>query len=655
MLRIWGSEATQAIQFFQSTHPACTGPGGAKTPCADNSIPLVAGKQLVLRLYISGATPGSHVSAVVTHPDPSPGWFGSGFRVAGMAGMPGTASAATRTNGASTIQVLLGPYQPFTYRFDVIVIEYDPTWRVSATAVSSLTLRFTERRRIRIRLVRINYKGRMMDVAAPSVKDFWDATGFAQRALPIPSPGFEIVRDSVEVYDGDFMRIDPSAHDSMWMGFAGNQGTTGSLLNILDRLVASESLPNDVVYVAIYPDNVRQSAFAGWSVSRWIISDRVGETFAHEIVHKFGSPEHAPCGGPANVDAAYPDYPSFSSLPAASIGEVGFDLSGMRVVDPQTTFDLMSYCSPKWISPYNYLRCFNTVTPLPPPPPPPAHFDRPDEFVHVGVVRFPDRWTIVDIPGFARPIPPRPWSDPGEIRAVVLDRSGRALGAANFRLSLSEVPHDTAEFYDAEVPYHPDGASIDVVRGDKRLATFPAQAAPKLDVTFPSRELDKREGALHYRVEGGERVSVAVRTSADAGVTWTGIVLRERSATVDLHPLLAALTGDECFVEVRASSGYHTTTMRSAPFRLRPRERPILAWSGTAGSRVQSGLPVTLMAVADDGVADASMLQWFSDIDGDLGVGACLITTTLTPGRHRIEVRSGSPLLRPGHVELDVE
>jgi hypothetical protein len=37
-------------------------------------------------------------------------------------------------------------------------------------------------------------------------------------------------------------------------------------LNILDRLVAAETFPTPTIWVAIYPDNVRQSAYG---VGRW--------------------------------------------------------------------------------------------------------------------------------------------------------------------------------------------------------------------------------------------------------------------------------------------------------------------------------------------------------------------------------------------------
>ena len=249
-----------------------------------------------------------------------------------------SAKPASRLDASTTIQILLPPQPVGTYRFDVLVLNYGPNWAsVVGSAIRSITLTFTERRRIRIRLVRVRYTGRGMNVAAPTQQDFWTATDFAQRVLPLPSPGFEVVADSVVLYDGDFTRIDPSAHDTMWPGYAGNRGTTGSLLNILDTLVTAESQPPDVIYVAIYPNGVNQAAYAGWAVGRWIISDRSGESLAHEVLHHHGAPQHGPCGGPANVDPNYPDYPAFSPLPAASIGEVGFDSSSFGARDPSKT------------------------------------------------------------------------------------------------------------------------------------------------------------------------------------------------------------------------------------------------------------------------------------------------------------------------------
>jgi hypothetical protein len=656
VLRIWGIEATQAIQYFQSTYPLCPGTGATRAGCPDNSVPMVAERPTVLRLYISGASPGANVGAAVTTPTTG-GGYGSTFSLIGTGSMVARAGPAVRGDPATTMQVALRPHAAGTYRFDVVALEYAPNWGSPvASATASITLQFIERRRIRIRLVRIHYTGQGRDVAAPTVTDFWEMTDFAQRVLPIPSPGFELVRESVEKYDRDFTRIDPSAHDTTWSGYAANRGTTGNLLNILDRLAGAESLPADVIYVGIYPDNVRQSAFSGWAVGRWIMSDRVGETFAHEILHKSGQPQHAPCGGPANIDPSYPDYPAFSALPAASIGEVGFDVSALTAKDPLSTFDLMSYCGPKWISPYDYLRAFHTLPPLPPPPPQgSAHFDPHDRVVAVGFARFPDRWTVVDLPGFASPRPPRPPALAGGLMLVVRGRDDAVLWSGPAAISPIEVAdREIPELVEGEVPWFADASAVELCRGEETLTRSPVEDAPTLAVAFPpTDELEHGRGTVSYRAESSGRLAVAIRASADGGATWGAIVTREPAGEVDVGPLLRG-SGDDWLLEVLATSGHHTAVEGTERFRVRARPRAILAWSSAEDGRAKRAETVQLFGVAEGGAARASELTWSSDLDGELGVGARL-ATTLTSGRHRIEVRGRAPFERPGRLDLDVE
>lgn len=653
MLRIWGIEATQAIQFFRSTHPLCPGPGGTIIACADNTVPLVAQKQTVLRLYVSGATPGADLGGVATTPSTG-GTYGGTFNLAGIGGTVASAAPASRTDPSTTLQVPLRPQPVGTYRFNVFVLEYAPSWgNVVASASASIVLEFIERRRIRIRLVRIHYTGRGLNVAAPTVKDFWDGSDFAQRVMAIPAPGFEIMRDSVEDYDGDFTRIDPSAHDPMWAGRAANNGTTGNLLNILDRLVAAESLPGDVVYLGIYPDNVRQSAFSGWAVGRWIISDRAGETLAHELLHKHGVPQHAPCGGPANVDPSYPDYPAFSALPAASIGEVGFDCSTLAAKDPLTTFDLMSYCGPKWISPYNYIKGFQSLPPIPPPPRKTAPFTLGDRFVDVTFARFPDRWVVVDLPGFARPLPPRPPGGKTRLEVVVRDREEEVLWRGSAPVTPREIAEgEIPELVEAKVPWFENAGAVELCRGDETLARMEVESPPALEARFPPfEELEQGRGVVSYRADPrSDRLAIAIRASLDGGATWTAIVSPDAAGEVDVSTLLAN-SGEECFLEVLATSGYDTTAQTSERFRVRPREREILAWSSHEGRRVPVGEPVQLFAIAEDG--GATDLSWYSDLDGEVGEGPRL-TATLRPGQHRIEVRGRGPFQRPAVLELTV-
>ena len=84
------------------------------------------------------------------------------------------------------------------------------------------------------------------------------------------------------------------------------------------------------------------------------VSQNLGfaEALAHEVGHS-KSRRHAPCGGAAGPDPAYP-------YPPANLGGAAFDVPAMAPVDNRTSVDLMAYCYPSWISAYTFdaLRAF---------------------------------------------------------------------------------------------------------------------------------------------------------------------------------------------------------------------------------------------------------------------------------------------------------
>lgn len=72
--------------------------------------------------------------------------------------------------------------------------------------------------------------------------------------------------------------------------------------------------------------------------------ERAAGTLAHELGHLHGR-LHAPCGA-SGVDLAFP-------YPNGTLGTWGWD-ARRRFFYPSGMFDFMSYCSPDWISDYNY-------------------------------------------------------------------------------------------------------------------------------------------------------------------------------------------------------------------------------------------------------------------------------------------------------------
>lgn len=69
---------------------------------------------------------------------------------------------------------------------------------------------------------------------------------------------------------------------------------------------------------------------------------------AHELGHNL-SLGHAPCGTPGDPLYPYPD---------GSIGAWGYDSRFERLWPPDDSYDLMSYCGPKWISDHYFEQAF---------------------------------------------------------------------------------------------------------------------------------------------------------------------------------------------------------------------------------------------------------------------------------------------------------
>ncbi len=79
----------------------------------------------------------------------------------------------------------------------------------------------------------------------------------------------------------------------------------------------------------------------------------VFETLPHEVGHAHGR-AHAPCGGAAGPDAAFP-------YTDATIGTWGYSIVQKTLIDPNATktpHDFMSYCGPEWTSDYTFRALF---------------------------------------------------------------------------------------------------------------------------------------------------------------------------------------------------------------------------------------------------------------------------------------------------------
>lgn len=167
--------------------------------------------------------------------------------------------------------------------------------------------------------------------------------------------------DSTVIALANGMEADPAGHPML--------GPTRTLLPIGDLAVtahapvaSSSNEANDLMaqvqairaveggngyYMGLLSGEFSGAAGIGNIGRRTAYSVTSSSVIAHEFGHNL-SLQHTPCGQPMGVDPAYPH-------PAASPGIWGYDFSGGgRLVPPDEYKDVMSYCSPYWISDYSF-------------------------------------------------------------------------------------------------------------------------------------------------------------------------------------------------------------------------------------------------------------------------------------------------------------
>ncbi|MFF4361633.1 hypothetical protein [Streptomyces sp. NPDC001604] len=640
-LEITGLEVTQAIQHFHSALGT------------DNSLPLVAGKATLVRVYLdSGIDPsegGGTVAGVTGTLTVNGGSFSTG-PTAPITARP--IAQVDREQLAHTLNFLI-PADKATGKATLVV---QATVAGTVSNPTEITVDFQPTPVVDILMLRVQ----VGSIAPPSDADYIRTANTLPLRYPIADdpavsirywilPGQEVITTTRDLTneDGwdDFMEdledIQEEAADFKF------------LYAMVDNTVNLGSISG----------RARQSEHVAFGQNYTV-------TFAHELAHLWGL-KHAPCGNPANPDDNF--VPKDGKL-----GDVGVDPHNM-VVWPASTGDFMSYCGfeDKWISGYHWTKLWLRLNHIPFPltaeaaasgstgstgegsatPPPalpatsiPASQPFPGPYIRVrgrlsraGTVRFSPALRT-----FATPPPQQlEVTEAATAPAYTVsleDDAGHVLATTATDPSFPADDFDNAPF-NARLPYKAQAHRVVLRRDGTELGALVVPPRPPHFVLTHGNALPEidTEGVLHLRwrpVGDGPGTlpdpTYYVRFTNAAGsfAQWVGVNLTGTSFDLDLRELPG---DDRCLVQVVATNGFHTSYVQTPPFAL-PKRPPRILLGATDGPLLHAqGTSPQHGALTDTAVT------WIVDGAPTAATGGSLDVRTLSPGTHTVAVRVTDP------------
>ncbi len=161
---------------------------------------------------------------------------------------------------------------------------------------------------------------------------------------PPSEPAGDLTFWSRVLGDVDAARTKADAADEYWYGVV-------SLPDGYARIVYA-----GFGYIPTSPGNLGSGSrtAAGFGISRGYTMDIAAQLLAHELGHNFGRKHSPGCDAGAPLDSSYPGLRGTISTTGTDVWSWSNGLTRGAPTIGRETGDVMSYCSPKWISPYTY-------------------------------------------------------------------------------------------------------------------------------------------------------------------------------------------------------------------------------------------------------------------------------------------------------------
>lgn len=652
----------------------------------DNSVPLVALKSLIVRVY-------PHVRPGLALPDTLSGARVTGELVLSIGNQVIYRAAPTSSQGvrvgrsedihrglwdtefvATTGDRLSATLREYNCPLNFYVPAYYcrkgrmhlsvHIWRAnaSADAVSHTEyIDFLDIAAPKLALVRVNWNDGTGTIIRPTDASMLATFGQAQRMLPFPY--FETTILALEeTRSGAFAApVSNGACNASWNSLLATLGVT----SIFTALFQLGDIVVGMVPAAVIPAGATSINAGCRTTAAGVI---VGQqtAIAHELGHYYGRAHIAVPGDPNND----PDYPNYGGKRRA-IGETGVDTgtSPPTLYDGDSSTDLMAYSKgePQWISPYTYRAILDARATHQSAPATPGKV-RPFLVVLIRIYRTDEGFTKVELkkqhlvqaPGRA----PQPEQNAVSLFSIDLvdahrnilathhtfyqaplgscgcgtsGHRGRACACGNAGVPLEREPYlDLAE----AIPWPENSEALHSLafhRGGRPFAVVEVGEAPTVSLGSPS--VEGGTVRIHVRADHPrQKPSVALFFSADEGASWQPVAHDPEKGDVSIE-VDRLSGGDRCRFRAVATAELRSTETDSESFQLPLSRRRLFVVTPDDDCGIRPG-PVLLRAVLDTrglGAAAPHQIRWSSELVGELGTGY-EITPELGEGEHIVSV-----------------
>jgi hypothetical protein len=642
-LYVTGMEVSQAIQVY--------GTNGL----LDNSIPLVARKKTIIRVYVKMNGPTySDVTGRLT--------------ITG-GGSPGRVHLPIAYNPSGTIRV--GSYgSQREYENSTLNFIMDSDEVYSGNRHLSVTIYFVSGRS-EINTANNTFTMDIRFQEVPAISFFGVSYGNDGTDLHVPFLAAPSWSDML-AHAAIAKNMSPVANFSV--GYFPGLGTSPLMVPDLefarewaDRMLARPEYSTSRIYL-LQPEG---DCGCGLASGRRMNGQNAtgistGSIMAQEVAHSYGmwwhavAPEHP-------ADLANPLYP----FPHGSMGsQIGVKTEpGFTLFMPLYSYgsihihDFMSYGpSPTWVSPFTYCTYLNTLT--------------------SGAVTCPSGAERASVP--AAPIVLKPGLHTAALARVTYLYVAGILnpdGTASFEpfeqmtstQDISQVPsgdayhlvfksagdqvlkdipftpvethHDEVKpsvLFNLTVPYPSGTASIQLFKNGNVLAKkFVSAHTPKVHFDLAGND-QQMSGSHNFKWTAGDvdgdPLIYSIEYSPDNGSSWLTLNVGLTSTTADVN--FDALPGTtQGLLRIVASDGVNTSEARSTgTFRVERKTPVITSISGDATT--YQGQPVFAEVTAydweDGSITDPAAIAWSSNLDGALGSGPWIAPGDLSVGEHTI-------------------